>query len=326
MRRRNVLLLPAALSLPWVGRSARAQGTFPDRSIRLVVPVTPGGSNDIIARIVANTMSRRLGQTVAIENRSGAGGVVGGDLVAKAAPDGHTLLLGGSGSLVITSLVQANVPYDIITSFAPVGFIGASPNVICVNPRLPARTLTEFRDVAKRATTPLTYGTSGVGTTGHALGAMIAQELGVELVHVPYRGTAPAMNDVMAGRVDLITNAAAPFLPHIAAGTLRALGVAHRTRLTQLPDVPTSVEQGFPNLLSATWYALFAPAGTPAPIIERLHAALNAALADPETRRAIEDNGCDVEASPTPADLGRHVAEDRQRWAEVVRRANMKAE
>jgi tripartite-type tricarboxylate transporter receptor subunit TctC len=326
MRRRDALLIPAALALPALSRSAAAQGAFPDRSVKLVVPVTPGGSNDIIARLVAETMGQRLGQSVVIENRSGAGGVLGGDYVAKSAPDGYTLLFAGSGSLVIASLVQRNVPYDIIRSFASIGFVGASPNVMCVNPGVPARNLEELRETGRRARTPLSYGSSGVGTTGHALGAMMALELGIDMTHVPYRGSAPAMNDVIAGRVDIITNAVAPLQPHLAAGKLRALGVAAQRRLRQVPEVPTSVEQGFPRLISATWYGVFAPAGTPAPVIERLHGALNAALADPETRRKIEENGCDVEPSASPADLARYVEEDRDRWLDVVRRADMKAE
>ena len=324
MRRRQALLLPSLLALPGL---ARAQAAFPSRPLRLVIPFTAGGSNDIVGRMLAESMSARLGQPIVVENRGGAGGVIGNDVVAKAAPDGHTLLLAGSGSFIISSLVQTRLPYDPVKDFAPVGFIGAAPNVICVNPRVPAKDLKEFQAVARAAPAPLRFGSPGVGTNGHALGAMIGVVLGVPLEPVHYRGTGPALSDVLAGRLDLITNASAPLLPHISAGTLRPLAVAGRSRSAALPDLSTSVEQGFPELDSATWYGILATAGTPKPAIETLHAALNAALAEPHLHQRLVENGVDeIAPSPTPEDFGRLMESDRARWSQVVQRAGLRIE
>ncbi len=324
MRRRQVLALPGLLA----PRILAAQAPdFPTRPLRLVIPFTAGGSNDIVGRMLAEAMAVRLGQPVVVENRGGAGGVIGNDLVAKAPPDGHTLLLAGSGSFVISSLVQPRLPYDPVRDFAPVGYVGAAPNVITVNPRVPARTLAELQAAARAAPTPLRYGSPGVGTNGHALGAMIGVVLGVDLEAVHYRGTGPALTDVLAGRLEILTNASAPLQPHIAAGTLRALAVAGRSRSVALPDVPTSIEAGFPELDSATWYAILATGGTPGDRVAVLHRALNAVLADPEIRRKLVENGVDeIAPSPAPEDMARLLAEDRARWGRVVARANLRVE
>ncbi len=323
MHRRDLVCRAPLLALPGL---ARAQGTFPSRPMRLVIPFTAGGSNDVVGRLVADGMAARLGQPVVVENRGGAGGLLGNDIVAKAPADGHTFLLAGSGSFIISSLVQPRLPYDIVTGFAPIGFIGASPNVITVAPRLGVGTLAELQAVAGRANPPLTYGTPGVGTNGHALGAMIGVELGVQLEPIHYRGTGPALNDILGGRLDILTNAAAPLQPHIAAGTLRAIGIAGQRRSATLPDLPSSAEQGFPGVDSATWYALLATGGTPPDRITILHAALNATLAEPEVLRRLTESGVEVETSPSPQALAELMAADRIRWAAVVRRANLRAE
>jgi tripartite-type tricarboxylate transporter receptor subunit TctC len=320
MQRRAILLLPALPGL------ARAQA-LPARPLRLVIPFTAGGSNDIVGRMIAEAMGTRLGQPIVVENRGGAGGVIGNDVVAKAAPDGLTLLLAGSGSFLISSLVQPRLPYDPQRDFAPVGYIGASPNVITAQARLPVRNLADLQRVARAAPTPLRYGTAGVGTNGHALGAMISVVLGVELEAVHYRGTGPALADLLAGRLDILTNASAPLQPHIANGTIRALAIAGHARSIALPEVPTSAEQGFPDLDSATWYAILTTGGTPAPAIAALHAALNASLAEPELRRRLIEHGVDeVAPSPSPGDLARLLGEDRARWARVVQRAGLRIE
>ncbi|HEV7264773.1 MAG TPA: tripartite tricarboxylate transporter substrate-binding protein [Falsiroseomonas sp.] len=323
MRRRQALTLATALALPGL---ARAQPeAFPSRPIRLVIPFTAGGSNDIVGRMLAEAMAARLGQSVIVENRGGAGGLLGNDLVAKAQPDGYTVLLAGSGSFLISSLVQPRLPYDPEKDFAPVGYIGAAPNVITVHPGVNARTLGELQAVAKAAPAPLRFGSPGVGTTGHALGAMIGVVLGVDLEAVHYRGTGPALTDVIAGRLQILTNASAPLQPHIAAGRLRALAIAGKTRSAALPDIPTSVEQGFPELDSATWYALLATGGTPPDRIAVLHKALNDTLADPAIRNRLVENGVDeIAPSPTPADLATLLVEERRRWRQVVQRANLR--
>ncbi|MCI0753078.1 Bug family tripartite tricarboxylate transporter substrate binding protein [Teichococcus vastitatis] len=325
MNRRTALtLLPGLIGLH--APAVRAQERYPDRPIRLIIPFAAGGSNDIVGRVIAEGMAARLGQTFVVENRGGAGGILGNEAVATSASDGYTLLLGGSGSFLISSLVQPKVPYDIIRDFAPVGFIGNAPNVITVNPKVEARAMGELRDLARRAMPPLSYASPGVGTTGHVLGALLALEFGAEMEHIPYRGTGPAITDVLAGRVQILTNAAAPLRPHIASGGLRAVAVAAPRRLEFLPDVPTTVEQGFPAILSSTWYGLLGPAGLPADRVAALHGALNATLAEAGAKQRLSEEGVDIEASPTPAAYARFIEVDRKRWQEVVTRAGIRAE
>ena len=306
--------------------AARAEQFFPDRPIRLVIPWPPGGTNDIIGRLVTEGMAAKLGQPVVIENRGGAGGMLGADVVAKAPADGYTLVLGGSGSLTITSLVQVRLPYDVATGFAPVGMMAQGPNVIVVHPDVPAQTLLELQAVARAARPPLSYASPGVGSTGHAAGAMIAQALDVEMEHIPYRGTGPALNDVLAGRVQVFTNALAPMLPHVQAGSLRALAIAGARRSAALPVLPTTAEQGFPQIEASTWFALLATGGTPPDRVRLLHRVLNEVLADPELRRKLLDGGVEVEPSASPEAFAAYFAADRARWAPVVRRAGMRVE
>lgn len=315
--RRALLALAAALPLP-----ALAQ-TFPDRPIRFVIPWPPGGTNDIVGRLVSDGMAARLGQPVVIENRGGAGGALGAEVVAKAQPDGYTIVLGGSGSLTINQLVRRRLPYDPATAFAPIGLIGSGANVIVVHPSVRATSLRELQAVARAASPPLNYASPGVGSTGHAAGALITQVLGVEMEHVPYRGTGPAMNDLVAGRIQVFTNALAPLQPHIESGRVRALAIAGARRNAALPDLPTTGEAGFPDIQAATWFGLLATGGTPPDRLARLHAALNATIADPEIRRKLVDGGIDIEASESPEAFGRFVQADHERWAPVVRRAGV---
>ena len=323
-RRTALMLLPALAGLH--APAALAQGRYPDRPIRLIIPFAAGGSNDIVGRVIAEGMGARLGQTIVVENRGGAGGVLGNEAVATAPKDGYTLLLGGSGSFLISSLVQPKIPYDIIRDFTPIGFVGNAPNVITVSPKVEARTMGELRDLARRARPPLSYASPGVGTTGHVLGALLALEFGAEMEHIPYRGTGPAITDVLAGRVQILTNAAAPLRPHIASGGLRAVAVAAPRRLEFLADVPTTAEQGFPKVLSSTWYGILGPAGMPEERVAALHAALNATLADTGAKQRLAEEGVDIEASPNPADYARFIRQDRERWQEVVTRANIRVE
>ncbi|WP_424135635.1 Bug family tripartite tricarboxylate transporter substrate binding protein [Roseomonas chloroacetimidivorans] len=325
MRRRTVLGLPA-LILPALSGQAMAQERFPDRPIRMVIPFATGGSNDVVGRMIAEGMGARLSQTIVVENRGGAGGLLGNDNIAKSRPDGYSILLAGSGSFLISSLVQPRVPYDVMTDFTPIGFVGQAPNVICVNPSVPVHNLNELKDVARKANPPLTYGSPGVGTTGHALPAMIALTLGIEMEHVPYRGTGPALTDVLAGRLSMITNALAPLKPHIESGALRAIALAAPKRSAVMPDIPTTAEQGYPQIISSTWYGLVGPKDMPADRVSALHAALNATLADETVRKRLLEEGVEVEPSPRPADYAHFLREDRERWADVVRRAKIRAE
>jgi len=320
------MLAPAlAVAAP---RLSLAQGaSFPDRPLRLIIPFTAGGSNDIVGRLIADRMAARLGRPIVIENRGGAGGLIGNDAVAKAPADGTTMLLAGSGSFLISSLVQPRLPYDPVRDFAPIGLIGAAPNVIVVHPAIAAQTLADLQRVARAARTPLRFGTPGVGTTGHALGAMIGVVLGAELDAVHYRGTGPSITDALAGRLDILTNASAPLQPHIESGRLRAIAIAGRTRSAALPQVPTSLEQGFPELDSATWYALLTTAGAPPERIAALHQTLNEVLADPDVRHRLVEHGVDeITPSPQPADLTSFLTDERIRWRRVVERAQLRIE
>ena len=317
--------LMAAAGLVALPLPALAQA-FPDRPIRFVIPGPPGGTNDIVGRLVADGMAARLGQPVVIENRGGAGGALGAEVVAKATPDGYTMLLGGSGSLTINQLVRRRLPYDPATAFAPIGLIGSGANVIVVHPSVRATSLRELQAAARAASPPLNYASPGVGSTGHAAGALVTQVLGVEMEHVPYRGTGPAMNDVVAGRIQVFTNALAPMQPQIQAGTVRALAIAGPRRNAAMPDLPTTGEAGFPDIQAATWFGLLATGGSPPDRVARLHAALNATVADPEVRRKLEEGGLDVETSESPAAFARFVQADHERWAPVVRRAGVSVE
>jgi tripartite-type tricarboxylate transporter receptor subunit TctC len=323
MQRRALLASPL-LALPG---PALAQAEWrPSRPMRLVIPFAPGGTNDILGRLVADGLSQRLGQPVVVENRGGAGGVLGSDIVAKAPPDGHTLLLGGSGSLVITSFVHQRLPYDPVADFAPIGLFGSGDNVVVVNAALPVTNLRELQAAARAARPPLAYASPGVGSTGHAAGALILQALDIEMEHIPYRGTGPVLTDLIAGRVQVFTNALAPMAPQVRAGQVRPIALAGRRRNAALPDLPTAAEQGFPAIQAATWFALFATGGSPPTALTAIHAALNDTVNQPEARRRFEEGGVDVELSESPADFARFYAAERERWGGVVRRANIRAE
>jgi tripartite-type tricarboxylate transporter receptor subunit TctC len=324
IRRRSLALAAPGLLLARAGAAQPA--AFPARTIRLVIPLPPGGTNDIVGRLIAERLSARLGQTVVVENRGGAGGVIGTGSVATAPGDGHTLLLAGSGSFTITSLVQPSLPYDPARDFTPVGHIGSSANAIVVQPSRPVTNLAELRAFGRAAREPLRFATPGAGSTGHALGAMISLVLGFPFEYVIYRGTGPALADMLAGLLDVQTNAPAPLAAPIAAGQLRAIGIAGSRRSAVLPAVPTSVEQGFPDIQAATWFGIVAPRGTPEPVRALLHGHLNAVLAEPEVQARFAAAGVDIEPSASPEAFGAFLAEDRDRWGRVVRATNLRVE
>ncbi|WP_426959788.1 Bug family tripartite tricarboxylate transporter substrate binding protein [Muricoccus radiodurans] len=303
---------------------AMAQPAFPDRPLRLVIPFVPGGTNDIVGRLVAEGLSARLGQQVVVDNRGGAGGAIGAEIVAKAAPDGHTLLLGGTGSQTINQILRDRLPYDPATAFAPIGLVAAGAVATVVHPSLPVRNLSELQAVARQRR--LAYASPGVGSSGHAAGALIESVLGIEMDHVPYRGTGPALVDVVAGRVHLFTNAVPPLQPHLRTGALRGICIAGRRRSPAEPDLPTAAEQGFPALEATGWYAILTTGGTPPDRVARLFTALGATLAEPETRRKLNEAGLEVEPSESPEAFARFLAEDLARWTPVVRGAGMRAE
>ncbi|HEY8610710.1 MAG TPA: tripartite tricarboxylate transporter substrate binding protein [Roseomonas sp.] len=314
----------ATLGLLIAPALARAQGTWPDRPVRIVVPFTPGGSSDIIARALGAELQEALGQPFVIENRGGAGGTIGTELVAHAAPDGYTLLMGHIGTLAVNPSLYRNLSYDTVGSFAPISLAAIVPNVMVVNPRkVEARGIADLVALAKRRPGALTYGSGGNGSAAHIAMAAFNLATGTKMEHVPYRGTAPMMNDLLGGTIDLTFTGGPPVLPPVRAGMLRALGVSSRQRLAGAPDIATIAEQGFAGFEANQWYGLLAPAGTPRPIVERLNAECVRILRGEKLRPRLEGEG--AEAAPgSPEAFRDFIVAERARWADVVRRADMR--
>ena len=303
-------------ALPLLATPALAQS----RTLRIVVPFPPGGSTDILARRLAERLAPALGQTVVVENRPGAGGTTGADHVSKSAPDGQTLLLGVTGSNAIAQSLYANLPYDTVRGFAPVSRLVSAPLVLCVHPGLPARDVAGYIAAARAGA--VTYATPGNGTSMHLTGVMFAQAAGVELTHVPYRGSAQLLIDLVAGTVASAFADLLVVLPQIRANAVRALAVTSAERHPLLPEVPT-VAQSLPGFQAASWQGLFAPPGTSAPVLERLHAEVARAMQAEEIREFFARQGFTVEAT-TPADFAAFVASETARWAAVVRAGNVR--
>jgi tripartite-type tricarboxylate transporter receptor subunit TctC len=327
LSRRAALLglaaMPAALSMPPL---ARAQGSWPDRPVRIVVPFTPGGSTDIIARALAGELQGAFGQPFVVENRGGAGGTIGTEVVAHAPPDGYTLLLGHIGTLAVNPSLYPKLSFDTVESFAPITLAAVVPNVMVVNPRKVAATsIAELIALAKRQPRSLSYGSGGNGSAAHIAMAAFNLATGTVMEHVPYRGTAPMMNDVISGTVDLTFTGGPPALPPVRAGLLRALGVSSSQRLAGAPDIPTVAEQGVAGFEANQWYGLLAPAGTPRPILDRLNAAASRALRGDVLKGRLQAEG--AEAAPgSPEEFRDFIVAERTRWGDVVRRADLRAD
>ena len=273
---------------------AQAQtGEYPVRAIRMIVPFAAGGSADLVARITAQGMSDQLGQPVVVENRGGSGGVIGSEAVLAAAPDGYTIAFHSMSSAVLNAGLYRNLPFDLRRAFAPVALIGSVPNIVVVNPRVPARTLQELIVLIRREPGRRTYASSGAGTIVHLSGHMLAQMAGVQMVHVPYRGSGPAMADLIAGTVDMMVDTLPSTIPLVRGGQVRALAVTTRTRSAALPEVPTAIEAGLAGYETYNWHAVFAAAAVPRPVIARLEAAAVTAVANPALRQRLVENGVD---------------------------------
>jgi tripartite-type tricarboxylate transporter receptor subunit TctC len=270
---------------------------YPTRNITLVVPYSPGGGNDAMARIVADHMSRTLGQQIVIENRGGAGGTIATRYVAKAAPDGYTLVIGGTGTLAVNPTLYANVGYDPRKDFAPVGLIATSALVILVHPKVQATSVKELIDLAKKEPGKLNYASAGPGSGIHLAAELFASMGGIKLAHVPYRGTAPALNDLLGGHVDIYFSSLPPAVGITAQGKVRALAVTGLERSHVFPGLPTVAEAGLPGYEAVLHYGIAAPAGTPRPIIDKLNAALRKALDAPEIKTSLVNTGADARPS-----------------------------
>ncbi len=294
----------------------RAQ-TYPDRPVKIVVPTVAGGTVDLVSRVLANDLSARLGNRFFIENRSGAGNTIGSKDVAAAAPDGYTLLMSSASGQVISPLIYANAGYDALTSFAPIAPYAEGSVILVVNPSLPFHSVADLVAYAKANPGKLSYGSAGTGTVPHLTAELFDALAGIAMVHVPYRGGALSIQDVIAGHLQLTFEASSPLLPHIQAGQLRALAVLSKTRIPDLPDVPTMAEAGYPAVLSTSWTGLFAPAGTDATIVGKLNAAINAGLQTAATRQALAQLG-NVPKGGTPQDLTNLMVGEIRKWTPIV--------
>ena len=324
--RRAFLASALALCAGFALQAAPAAAAYPERPVRLVVPYPPGGATDVIGRVLAQELSTALSQQFVVENRAGAAGNIGADQVAKADPDGYTLLMGALTSHSINAeLYKGRVPYDIEKSFAPVSIVGTVPLVFVVHPSVQAQSLEEFIVLAKSRPGYLTMASAGNGSPQHLAAEMFKSVAGVDLLHVPYKGSGPAMTDLMGGQVLSMIETVPAAQGHVKGGKLRALAVASDQRAQALPDVPTTAEAGLANFQVSSMFGIVAPAGTPAPVVEQINQALKQIVAKPEVKAALLNQGA-VATWTTPADAAARIAAERAKWAKVIKDADVKAE
>jgi len=305
-------------------QAARADD-YPNHPITLIVPFPPGGSTTVMARNVADKMAAALGQSIVVENRAGAGGTIGTRSAAKAAPDGYTILLSYTGTFSIAPAAYANPGYDPRKDFAPIGMIGAAPNLLVITPSLPVKSMAELIKYAKAQTSPMQYGSPGVGTVNHLAGEMLAKEIGAPLLHIPYKGNGPALGDLIGGHIPMMFMPIPAAIGNVKAGTLRALAVSSPKRSSVLPDLPTFAEAGLPSFDVALRYGLVAPAGTPRPIIDRLNKELNAAIASDEVQKRLATEGADA-LPGTPEAYAADIDKEETKWGALVRKLKLKVE
>jgi tripartite-type tricarboxylate transporter receptor subunit TctC len=319
---RSLAALAAAGAMPF---PANAQQDFPNRPIALVIPYAAGGGNDVMGRIVADKMSQTLGQQVVVENRGGAGGSIATRQVAHAAPDGYTLVLGGTGTLAVNPSLYANVGYDPRKDFAPVGMIGTGALIVIAHPSVPAKTIPELIALAKKEPGKLSYASAGVGSGIH-LGAVLFEMMAdIKLTHVPYKGTGPALNDLVGGHVQLYFSSIPSAIGLVKNGQVRALAVTGTKRSPIFPDVPTVEETGLKGYETVLRYGIVAPAGTPKPIIAKLNAALRQAVESPDTRERMAKDGTEPHAS-TPEEYAADIDREETKWSAIVKRSGAKVQ
>jgi tripartite-type tricarboxylate transporter receptor subunit TctC len=294
---------------------------FPDKPIVLVIPFPPGGPTDAMARTLAAEMKERLGQPMIVENRAGAGGNIGAEYVARAAPDGQTLLFGTSGPLAINASLYRKVNYDPVKSFAPVIQVGHLPNILVVHPSVPAKNVKELIAYAKSNPNKLSYASSGNGASSHLAGVLFNASAGVDLQHIPYKGTGPALNDLLGGQVSMSFTDVLTALPYVKTGKLRALGVTTTERSQALPDVPTVAEQGVPGYDVSVFFGIVAPAGTPPDRIAKLNQAFVEVLDTPKVKQLFASQGLEPAPASTPQQLGKFIQAQVTKWAGVVKQA-----
>ncbi|QOZ23168.1 tripartite tricarboxylate transporter substrate binding protein [Bradyrhizobium sp. CCBAU 51753] len=321
---KKLIVAVAALAFTALSHAAQAQN-YPVRPITLVIPFAPGGSTSIVGRGVAEKMGELLGEKVVVDNRPGAGGTVGTKAVAKSDPDGYTLLLGYTGTLAIGPSLYKNAGYDPRKDFAPIGMIGNAPNSLVVHPSFPAKSVAELITYAKANPGKVNFGSAGAGTASHITGEYFARAAGITLVHIPYKGTGPALTDLLGGHIPMAFAPIPASHTNVAAGKLRALAVTSSARSGLLPDVPTIAEAGLPGFDASLYYGLVAPAGTPRPVIDKLNKALHAALTSEEVKRQLGNDGTDITPG-TPEDYADFIDKDEKKWAQLVKASGVEQE
>ena len=323
---RRALLLVVGIAASGLGGIANAQApAYPTKPIRLVVPFPAGGATDILAREVAKHLTETWGQSVVVDNRPGAGGNIGSELVAKAPPDGYTLEMGTVGTHAINASLYAKMPYDHVKDFLPIILVAGVPNVLVVYPAVPVNSVQELIAYAKANPGKLNFASSGAGTSIHLSGELFKVMAGVQMTHVPYKGSAPALQDLVGGQVQLMFDNLPPSLPQIKAGKLRALGVTSATRAPALPATPTIAEAGLPGFESSSWFGLLAPAGTPPAIVAKINAEVDKWLASPEAKEKLSAIGANI-AGGSPEDFARHIQAETAKWAKVVKESGAKVD
>ncbi len=318
-------LCAGVLTPVFLAGTAIAQ-TYPVKPIRYVVPFPPGGGNDILAREIGQHLQVFLGKAVVVENKSGASTIIGTDFVAKAAPDGYTILMGNNSALAINASLFEKLPYDPIRDFAPVTLLASVPFVILVHPAVPARTLAEFIELARARPGQLYFASAGVGISTHLAGELLKTMAKIDIVHIPYKGAGPALTDTIGGQVQMTVNNLVSSIPHMKAGRLRGLAVTGTARSSAMPDLPTVDEAGhLKGYEASAWYGIVAPAKTPREIVNRLNAEVNRTLNIPQVRDRLNADGATIFGG-TPEEFGRVIRADVQKWADVIKQANIKLE
>lgn len=325
LTRRLAALATALGGALTLGTPALAAKPYPERPVTLVVGYAAGGATDIVARLMAKSLSEALGQTFVVENKTGANSNIGAEIVSRATPDDYTLYMGSIANTINRTL-YSQLNYDFIKDFKPIGLVATIPNILVVNPKVPVKTVQEYIAYAKQHPGKLTCASSGSGSSIHLSCELFKMETGADILHVPYRGSGPAVADLLGGQVDSMFDNLPSSLPHVQAGKLRAIGVTSPQRLPSTPDVPTLAESGLPGFDVESWFGLVAPAGTPAPVIARLNEALNQALASPALQASYQQSGFYTPAQPnTPETFAKKIDSEIGKWGAVVKRADLKA-
>jgi tripartite-type tricarboxylate transporter receptor subunit TctC len=323
--RRIVSAVSAALVGVAIAASTATAASYPTRPVTLIVAFTPGGPSDVLSRILGKKMAEILGQPFVIDNRPGAGGNLAAEFVARAAPDGYTLLMGNNSILATNGSLYAKINYNAEKDFAPISLVGSQANILIVNPDVPARSMKELIELARKKPGELNFASSGYGAAAHLAGELFKTEAKVDIVHIPYKGAAPALQDVIGGQCQMMFATAASVVGHIKGGAVRPLAVTTLKRTALFPDIPTIDELGIKGFDATTWHGLVAPAGTPKEIIEALNRAAIAALNDPAVRKSLVDLGVDIDGS-TPEQFAAYITSEIPKWTAIVRASGAKAE